>query len=102
MDAREFAEWLAYDRLDPIGGPRLDILNGWLVAHLVAVFGGGSHDWTEYILDFNRKADAAPEGPENGVTMEKQEAFARAAFGMRGFRFIDKRKKADDGEHCTA
>lgn len=34
MDAREFAEWVAYDRMSPIGPERIDTLNAHVVQTL--------------------------------------------------------------------
>ena len=44
MDARQWAEWVAYDRLEPIGEKRADLRNAMHLAHILrtlAAMAGG-------------------------------------------------------------
>jgi hypothetical protein len=40
VDSAEFAEWMAFDRIDPIGDDRQDVLMAIAVANITGAWGG--------------------------------------------------------------
>lgn len=58
VDSREFSEWLAYDRLDPIGGERLDLNTALIVSAIMNSnrSKGPSIKPSEVMLDFTKSA----------------------------------------------
>ena len=54
ISSREFAEWMAYYRLEPYGEERADLRNARLLAMLATVNGDGSKDYSaaDFMMDF--------------------------------------------------
>lgn len=81
MTAREFAEWQAYDSIDPIGGYRTD-LGFALLAYIQA--GDKNSKISDYLLiDPNPKTDdeyLAHEQAQNAIQARKQVADLIAMF----------------------
>ena len=77
MDERERAEWIAYDRLDPIGQQRGD-LNAAIIAHTVAsVFCGKGRQ--PRVSDFMPDWDTAASGDAGQQSIESMKAVFMAA-----------------------
>ncbi len=76
MDAAEFGEWIAYDRIDPLGDDRGD-LHAALVAYTIACVMGGKPK--PRLTDFIPRFDARPE--TDWTAIEKQLAAYAAAVG---------------------
>lgn len=58
MSAAEFAEWMAYYRLDPFGEDRADLRTGILASVLANLFGGrraGRFKPLDFMPKFDRK-----------------------------------------------
>ena len=60
IDAREFAEWMAYDRLSPIGDDRADA-SAALVAYTVASVFGGRAKFEDFMPEYGREERKTPE-----------------------------------------
>lgn len=87
MDAAEFGEWLAFNRIEPIGSVHDDILAGWVTAHIAAAFGGGYKTWTDAIPRFDGEQD------EDRVSEMNSEKAARAVMASRGMKFVNQKAK---------
>lgn len=65
IDAREFAEWMAFDSIDPIGELRADMRSAQLLHAIVSMFAGKGKPprATDYLLcDLDRpERDIGPE-----------------------------------------
>lgn len=51
MDAREFAEWIAFGEIEPFGGARDDERAGIIAAAIVNLYRkpGSALDWTDFL-----------------------------------------------------
>jgi len=70
ISSREFAEWLAYDRLEPIGAVR-DDWNAALVAQTVAgIFAGRGHRprLADFVLRWDRGEQRSAEEIKAGLS----------------------------------
>lgn len=68
MTAREFAQWRAFDRLQPIGDDRADVLVARAVAHLCAALGVKNVQPQRYMPTWHRPT---PTRREPAVIMAK-------------------------------
>lgn len=82
MTAREFAEWQAYDRLDPIGGYRGDIQSAVIAC---AMSGGKLSDYI--VIDPNPMTDEERTAYE--LEQRKAEIRAQAERTLAMFRRFD-------------
>ena len=84
MSSREFAAWLAFDRIEPIGGARQDILTA-LLASVIANASGGKKDGGAFgVADFLPTWAQPEPDPEVALQAErqKQEQIAAAMLGL--------------------
>lgn len=58
IGSAEFAEWMAYYRVEPFGEERADLRNGALISTIAAMFTGTQVDPADFILT---PAETAPE-----------------------------------------
>lgn len=80
MSFAEFAEWQAYDQLDPIGGYRTDV-NFAMLAYLQA--GDKDKSLDDFILfDPNPMTDEERERYENEQAKEQAQAEVQAMIAM--------------------
>lgn len=73
MDSREFAEWMAFDRLSPIDGRRDDWNAAMIAATVAAGLGGKKESLEKHLLKWGKPSRPGPEELER-----KLMAFARA------------------------
>ncbi len=88
ISSREFAEWLAYYRLEPFGEERADLRNARLMALLAQINGDGSREFSpaDFMPDFG---SVGLDRTEEVDVAEK----ARALFGGFGLdKFTEGRK----------
>lgn len=92
MSSREFAEWQAYDQIEPIGGHRADVLTA-LLASVVANAAGGRKNRKPFTpAEFMPKwqwdrDDDADDGEQLGqVQQQRLMAFAQALVRATGGR----------------
>ena len=52
MSSSEFAEWMAYDRLEPFGPQRDDLRAGMIAAPIIRTLGGKRISPDTWVLDF--------------------------------------------------
>lgn len=58
MDAREFAEWIAYDMIEPFGGNREDQRAGTIVSAIVNVNkkkGSKPAQWSDFLPPYEKR-----------------------------------------------
>lgn len=72
VDSKEFAEWMAFDRLSPIDGRRDDYNAAMIAATIAACFGGKNETLEKHLLEWGKSARPGPLELE-----EKMMAFAR-------------------------
>jgi hypothetical protein len=65
MDSREFAEWMAYSRIEPIGDKRGDYQAALIASTthnaVASAFGGKSVNMNEFVLTFGPPRKQTPE-----------------------------------------
>lgn len=76
MSSREFAEWMAYDCVEPIGAARLDILTA-LLASVIANANGGKKDGGAFGVQDFLPSWAQPEPDPDLVEEERQQGQQR-------------------------
>lgn len=81
MTAREFSEWIAYDRMDLIGRDRFDVLTGWITAHMLAAMGEDQMSIEDCTPKFDAETQYDPISPEN------YEKIARWRMSASGIKF---------------
>lgn len=54
IDAREFAEWMVYFRMNPTLSDKLPILFAHLCSVIASVFGGKAKRISDFLIDFNK------------------------------------------------
>jgi len=88
VSSRELAEWMAYDRMSPIGTDRADIQTG-IIASTVANSTRNPKKrrkpWTvkDFIPKYGRQEESEPLSPEKSVALIAQ---LNAAFGGEDLR----------------
>lgn len=55
MSNCEFMEWVAFSKIEPIGGARLDFLAGQIQSTTAACLSSGKHKLSDFIVDWNRE-----------------------------------------------
>jgi hypothetical protein len=60
IDSREFAEWIAYDRMDPIGQDRADLRAALVSATVARSIGGGKAEINDFMLKFEPRENPKP------------------------------------------
>lgn len=66
MDAREFAEWIAYDKLDPIGDERMEYMHAQ-TAYVTAVANAGKKARRIKFSDFLPKHGPKPKKTQGQI-----------------------------------
>lgn len=85
MSSAEFAAWIAYDRIQPIGDRRLD-LN---FAHLCALIASALSGHDRRIDEFDRFGEGKFTNAADGIDVEEQKARARAITRMLGGKITE-------------
>jgi hypothetical protein len=55
MDAREFAEWIAYDAIEPFGGNREDQRAGTIVAAIINQHRRSPTQWSDFLPPYEKR-----------------------------------------------
>lgn len=87
MSSREFASWIAYDRIQPIGDRRLDLNFAQLRAQIAAALGGKRV--TLAMFDPFDDSKLAAGEPGGGRSMEDQKADAIKLTRLLGGKVIN-------------
>lgn len=71
MSNREFMEWVAFSRIEPIGGARLDFAAGQIQATTAACLSSSKHKLSDFVIDWTReKAQAQTPAMMAAVLMQ--------------------------------
>lgn len=55
MDAREFAEWIAYDQIEPFGPTREDQRAGVIASAIVNLYRQSPVNWSDFLPPYERR-----------------------------------------------
>tara|TARA_R110002020_G_scaffold451901_1_gene666115 strand:- start:8713 stop:9003 length:291 start_codon:yes stop_codon:yes gene_type:complete len=86
VDAQEFASWIAYERIDPMGTERLEVMISQVSAQLANSKRTKKSDKLYEATDFIPKWDASLENKPSVVNLEDQ---FRMVMQAQGVKFID-------------
>jgi len=61
IDAKEFAEWIAFERTNPSGERRADIRSALICYVIASVMGGKKYTMKDFMIDFEKSHKASQE-----------------------------------------
>lgn len=76
ISAAEFSEWLAYEKLNPIGEQRADLRAGIIASVVASVFGRKTYKPADFMPDFGKEE-----------RIENQMAALKSILTARGVEF---------------
>jgi len=69
INSREFAEWKAFDLINPIGGNRQDYNAALIAATFANVMGAGKYDAQDFLLKYGPRTKPDAEDIERRATI---------------------------------
>ena len=97
MDSREFSEWLAYDRINPIGGRRIDYAAAIICQTVGELINGEKAPLENFIPEYGLSDEEIEqrERTQDGFLMMQQFITAAQAAGIEVIDARNNRKHSD-------